>query len=370
MQSTLGEFPMKNIRVAIDATCLGRRKTGNETYIRGVLDGFQMIQPANLELEVITTPHYAGPRPDSFVWREIPLGHFISRNFWKIPQVLSQSKPQLYHASFWTKFWDRVPKIVSVHDISFVCIPSGYKRHELLVYRSLIKLAAQKAARILTLSEFSKREICERWKIAPDKVTVTYLGLDDCFRPSAERVKTAPSILYVGNLHPRKNLIRLLQAFILLKREKKTDARLKIVGQKAWLYDDIFETVRKNKIESDVEFTGYISQDELVRHYQAATVMVYPSVYEGFGLPVLEAMGCGTPVVSSNTTSIPEVAGDACELVNPESVEEIAAGIWRVISSPERQAELRHRSLEQAKKFDWKTTASQILQAYSQTIGQ
>lgn len=352
------------MRIALDACTLGRRRTGDETYVRGLLNAWEAMRPDNLDLHVITTSVYDGPKNNAFKWHEIPKSNFFVRNFYSIPRLLRRIGVDLYHANYWTRYWDSFPKVVTIHDVAFAAFPKGFKKHETLIFNALGKRSAQNAKHILTVSEFSKREIHQYLKVPLEKITVTYNGLDECFRPVEKKQAPVPYILYVGNLHPRKNLVRLIEAFVKLKREHKTELKLKVVGQKAWLYGDIFESVRKSGLESSVEFTGYISQDQLVQTYQNATVMVYPSLYEGFGLPVLEAMGCGVPVVTSDSTSLAEVAGKAAELVDVRSAESICQGIWRVISSETRQQELRQRGIARAEKFSWQQTARKTLDVY------
>ncbi len=360
--------PMKYMRIALDACTLGRRRTGDETYVRGLLKGFAELQPKNLALHVITTSAYSGPKLEGFEWHQVPESNFFVRNFSGVPKLLSQVGVDLYHANYWARYWDSLPKVVTIHDVAFAAFPKGFKKHEVLIFNALSKRVAQKARHILTVSEFSKQEIHRFLRVPLEKITVTYNALDDCFRPADKKNADVPFILYVGNLHPRKNLVRLVEAFVKLKREHRTDLSLKIVGQKAWLYGDIFESVRKSGLESSVHFTGYVSQDELVQTYQNATVMVYPSLYEGFGLPVLEAMGCGVPVVTSKSTSLVEVAQNAAELVDPTSADSICEGIWNVISSERRRQELRARGLIRAQQFNWQTTAEKTLRVYEAVL--
>ncbi|MEM9446247.1 MAG: glycosyltransferase family 1 protein [Verrucomicrobiota bacterium] len=357
------------MRVTVDATCLGRRKTGNETYIRGLLRGFSELSLGDVELCILTTE--ACPemvKSKAFSWYEIPLGNFFTRNIFTIPKYLSELQTDLYHSSYWTKFWKaHPPKIVMIHDISFICFPHGFRKYEQLFYAAITERVAKAADHILTVSNYSKETMLEHWNIPEHKITVTYNGIDDCYKPTSQDTKQfgeVPYILYVGNLHPRKNLVRLLKAFVKIKREKKIEHKLKIVGQATWLYEDIFLEVKENTLEEHVEFTGYVSQEELVKIYQKATLTCYPSLFEGFGLPVLEAMACGSPVVTSNTTSIPEVAADAAVLVDPESVDQIASAILSIIESKELQSSLKQKSLKQARSFSWKETASKTLKAY------
>ncbi|MFQ3577539.1 MAG: glycosyltransferase family 1 protein [Verrucomicrobiia bacterium] len=360
-------------QIVIDGVCLGRRKTGNETYIRGLLTGLEQIREvwrSDFHFTILTTSAHTAERQTCFEWMEIPLGHFAVRNFVRIPQLLTRLKPDLYHATYWIRWWQPpCPTLLTVHDISFVSFPQGFKAHERLVYASIIRWCAQRAEHVVTISRFSKSELEDRWKLPPSKVTSIYLGVDAKFiRPAAshpaELPAEAPFVLAVGNLHPRKNLRRLIEAFLFLKRDHKIPHLLRIVGQPAWLFDDVFESVRREKAEAQVTFTGYLSDAELVETYQRAAVMVYPSLYEGFGFPPLEAMACGCPVVCSTAGSLPEVAGDAAVMVDPHSIESIAQGILDVISDPVRAAGLRERGFEQAGKFTWKTCAEETLELY------
>ena len=357
------------MRIALDACTLGRRRTGDETYNRGLLNAWSEIRPPDFDLQVITTTAYEGPKNDMFTWHVIPRSNFFARNFYHVPRLLPRIGVDLFHANYWTRYWDSFPKVVTIHDVAFAAFENAFKKVEMVVFNAMGKRVARNAKHILTVSEFSKREIHKYLNVPLDKISVTYNGLDDCFKPAEKNLKNAPYILYVGNLSPRKNLVRLIEAFVQLKREHRVELVLKIVGQKAWLYDDIFESVRKSGLQSSIEFTGYISQEQLVETYQNATVMVYPSLYEGFGLPVVEAMGCGVPVVTSNSTSLAEVAGDAAELVDAHSAESICQGIWRVITSEDRHKELRQRGLARVRKFDWQTTARKTLEVYRSVLG-
>jgi len=354
--------------IVLDGTWLGRRKTGNETYIRGLIEGWEQTGTDDFQIKILHHENFSPPTATKLDWKKIRLGNFLQRNFLTIPGELKKLHSDLYHATYWTRFWDSDAKVITVHDISFVTFPESYRRHDAFLFSKLGEWSSKRSNLVITVSEFSKSEICRHWRIDPDRVVVTYEGLDSIFRPETRSRTPGDYILYVGNLHPRKNLVRLLKAFVLLRRQEKCDIKLKVVGQTAWAYDDIFETVRENKMEDLVQFTGYVSSEELVRLYQNATVAVYPSLYEGFGFPVLEAMGCGAPVVTSNTTSIPEVAGEACLLVDPKSVEAIAAGMWKVIASESLQQKMRSDGLDRAKKFTWRECAAQTLQAYRKAL--
>jgi glycosyltransferase involved in cell wall biosynthesis len=359
---------MKRMRIALDACTLGRRRTGDETYTRGLLNAWYEMRPDDLDLHVITTSAYDGPKNEAFCWHVVPRPNFFVRNFYSVPRMLPRIGIDLYHANYWTRYWDALPKVVMIHDVAFAAFEKGAKKHEMVLFTALARRTARKAEHILTVSEFSKGEIHKYLNVPLEKITVTYNGLDACFTPAQKPVSGAPYILYVGTLHPRKNLVRLIEAFLRLKREHNTPLVLKIVGKNVWLAGEIFDSVRKSGLESSVEFTGYISQEQLAQTYQNATLMVLPSLYEGFGLPVIEAMGCGVPVVTSNSTALAEVAGDAAELVDARSAESIYEGICRVISSEGRQRELRERGLLRARQFNWRATAQKTLEVYRSVL--
>ena len=406
-------FPM---HIVIDACCLGRKKTGNETYIRGLLSGLEAVIMRNVELgvrnsqtdssqqpaindqhsspapsshlvipssfkfqlsafrlTVLTTEAYTGGRAACFDWVNVPLGNFLTRNFLTIPRVLEGLRPDLYHGVYWSRFFAQpVPTVLMVHDLSFVSFPQGFRAHEQWVYSNLVRACARSARHILTVSNFSKQELMTHWGIPDDSITVTYDGLDACYGvggPASKQIgKSEPYVLYLGNLHPRKNIVRLLEGFVKVRERGGFSHRLKIVGQATWMADDVFSAVRESGLVDQVDFTGYVSYEQLTSLYQNADVCVYPSLYEGFGLPVLEAMACGCPVVCSSTTSIPEVAGEACILVNPESVEDIAAGIESVLRDPAVAKRLRERGPVQAAKFTWEACAQATLVGYRKAL--
>lgn len=362
--------------IVIDGVCLGRRKTGNETYIRGLLDGLAAragawtIGDRGVRFSVLTTEAHNGERQACFEWIDIPLGNLATRNLLTIPRLLSRLRPDVYHGVYWIRWWSTpCPTLLTVHDLSFVSFPQGFKAHERWVYANVIRRCAHAADHLTTISRFSKKELVERWHLPPSKVTVTYLGTDARFCPELPS-STAPEpyLLAVGNLHPRKNLRRLIEAFVLLKQRHALPHKLRIVGQKAWLFDDVFESVRRHGMEDDVVFTGYLSDGEVVETYRRADVTIYPSLYEGFGFPPLEAMASGCPVVCSTAASIPEVAGDAAVMVDPTSVEAIAEGIHRLLSDQQLRRTLIDRGFAQAKKFTWEQCAAETVEAYGRVI--
>jgi glycosyltransferase involved in cell wall biosynthesis len=231
---------------------------------------------------------------------------------------------------------------------------------------------------VITGSNQTKTDLIKYFGLNADKVVVTPYGVDPCFRPITDKqrfveVKTKYGIdnefiLYVGNLQPRKNLVRLFLAFERLKIKRKINEKLVIVGKKAWLYQDIFKTYEQLKAKEEIIFTGYVPTEEIPVLYSAARIFVYPSLYEGFGLPPLEAMACGVPVLTSLVSSLPEVVGDSALLVDPYSVEEIANGIERLLSDEKLRLSLREKGLRKASTFSWRRTAELTLAVYRDAL--
>jgi glycosyltransferase involved in cell wall biosynthesis len=227
---------------------------------------------------------------------------------------------------------------------------------------------------VLTLSDFSKGEIVRRYCVSPDKVLVAPCAADPRFHPLKDKARLAEVrqhygtgehfILCVGDLQPRKNLKTLIAAYVKLRRADTIRQKLVLVGRKAWLYDDIFAAARMSGYQEALVFTGYVPDDDLVALYNAADLFVYPSIYEGFGLPPLEAMACGTPVVTSNTSALPEVVGDAAMTVGPLDVEALAGAIATVLASADLRARLSALGLQRAATFSWEATARLIASAY------
>lgn len=215
-------------------------------------------------------------------------------------------------------------------------------------------------------------DIIRYFKIPENKIKVIYLGVDEDYKPLSEteirKVRQKyhlnyPFILYVGSLISHKNIPTLIKAFYKLKKYGLPH-KLVITGKRGWKYKNIFEIISKLNLQKDVVFTGYVQREDLPALYNAADLFVYPSLYEGFGLPPLEAMACGTPVITSNTSSLPEVVGNAGIMVDPYDIDGLAKAMYEVLTNEGLRAELRKRGLERAKMFSWKKTAEETLNVY------
>ena len=244
--------------------------------------------------------------------------------------------------------------------------------------RASLYTAAHKSDRIFTVSEQSKRDILKFFNVPPDKIVVTPNAIDDRFSvpPSEEHVVNTREryqlshsyLLYVGNIKPHKNLERLIEAFHLVRQQGRSELELIIIGDEISKLQSLRRAVHKYDIHRYVRFLGYVPDKTLAVLYRLASVFVFPSLYEGFGLPPLEAMASGTPVVTSNVSSLPEVVGDAAVLVDPYSAEAIADGIIRVLRSTHLREDLRRRGLERVKDYSWARSVKRVREIYGEVL--
>lgn len=360
------------MRVGIDVHTVGERQTGNETYVRELVDHLTGLPDDGTEYLLYHTRR--APRPEWAAYARRLRPHAPALRIpVAFPVALRRDRVQAAHFQYVVPPWCPCPTVVSVHDVSYEAHPEFFPAAMRARMRLLVPRAVRTAAAVITISEFSRREIVERYRVDPARVVVTPLAAGPGFRPLdagdvAERLARigieGPYVLAVGNVQPRKNLGRLLEAFAALRRRVDLPHRLVLVGRRAYRGDAILARQEALGIARHVVATGYVADDDLVALYNGADAFVYPSLYEGFGLPVLEAMACGAPVITSGTTALPEVAGDAAELVDPRSVDELAAALGRVLADPARRADLRDRGLRRARRFSWRRLAEQTLAAY------
>jgi glycosyltransferase involved in cell wall biosynthesis len=275
-------------------------------------------------------------------------------------------------------FSRKIKLVVTIHDLAFLIFPQFYTRWGQICMKRGLQIATAKTDKFIADSHFTKDQIVELTGIPEEKIKVIHLAADARYRPvndrsEIERVLTAYKIdseyiLYLGTLEPRKNIVKLIEAFYLFRNNYSHPLKLVIGGKRGWLYQDIFNRVEELDLGKDVVFPGYIPEDDIPTLMSAATVFVYPSIYEGFGLPPLEAMSCGTPVITSNISSLPEVVGNAGIMVNPDKAEDICEAIGRVVNSPQLRQELVLRGLKRARYFSWEKTAKDTLEVYTELM--
>jgi glycosyltransferase involved in cell wall biosynthesis len=267
------------------------------------------------------------------------------------------------------------PVIITVHDIAYVRFPNLLNKSRRIYKKNILKMSIKKADIIVADSYSTKRDIIEFFNVEEKKIKVVYLGVEYRFRPISNveeyRLRNnLPSkmILNVGTLEPRKNIVALIRAFKKLKGRGLKDYKLVIAGDKGWLYKQIFKEIESNDLQKEVLFLGIVEDEDLPMLYNCADIFVYPSLYEGFGLPPLEAMACGIPVITSNTSSLPEVVGNAGIMVDPDDVNSLCEAMYNVLKDKELWHQMSKKGLERAKLFPWEDTAKKVLEIYDLAI--
>lgn len=286
-----------------------------------------------------------------------------------LPRLLKKVKADLFYSpDGYLSLRSNVPQVVEFHDLNFEHFPDGMPKIHLWHYKKFFPQFAQKAKRILTVSEFSKQDIVDCYHVDPDRVDVAYNGVNEIFKPLTEAEQSVvrahhsfghPYFMFVGSLHPRKNLARLFTAFDRFKQRCDNDVKLVIVGEKRWWTEPIQKSYDAMACKDDVIFTGRLSADDLRRVTAAALASVYVSYFEGFGIPILEAFRCDTPVITSNVTSMPEVAQDAALLVDPFDEDAIADAMVKVLD-PTVRKDLIEKGRVRVQDFSWDHAANVI----------
>ena len=268
------------------------------------------------------------------------------------------------------------PVVITIHDLSFIRFPTLFRPANRLYLAVLTRLSARRARRLIAVSAHAAAETTRLLGIPSERIDVVYHGVDPAFHPLlADEVavfrqrRGLPErfVLCVGTLEPRKNQTRLVEAFA---RIHDGQVKLVLVGGKGWLYDELFTRVEALGLSKEIIFPGYVMNDELPLWYNAATILAYPSLYEGFGMPVLEAQACGTPVLTSNVSSLPEAAGDAASMVDPYDVEALAAELDRLLTDKPLRHELRKRGLAHASQFTWPLMAQETADVYRRALAE
>lgn len=296
------------------------------------------------------------------------------------PRLLHAMNAGLYHGlGFVVPLRAPCPSMVSVMDLSFITQPQTHKRFNRMYLSWLCRISCQRARRVIAISEWTKRDIAQHFGVPAERIDVTPLGVNhDHFKPASPHVIAAfkqqhgisdNAIFYLGSVEPRKNLPRLIEAFAMLNAQQPAlHAQLFIGGNLAWKYDEVLASIVQRGLSEQVKLIGRVSDDDLPKWFGACAVMAYPSLYEGFGLPPLEAMACGAPVVTSNVTSLPEVVGGAGLMVDPTDAPALAAAISRVLCDAGLRADMRRKSLARAAQFTWQRTAELTIECYCKAI--
>jgi len=368
------------MRVAIDIRRAGDFGIG--TYIRNIIGELARMDSETEYLLIGSRKHWeeCGGLPANFQWLEYDAAPESFRTHVHLPMLLRKRRVDLLHMP-----WFYAPVIVpcrlviTVHDLTDVLMPLDARSPLVQAGRMVLaRWALRRASRILAVSHSSKRELARAFEIPEEKIEVIYNALDARFlrEPPADADRILerhavnyPYLLYAGNIKPQKNLARLIEAFAVVKAELSGDpqyAQLKllVIGDELTKHPDLRRAVVRTRVREDVRFLGFVPHAVLRVFYSRASAFVFPSLYEGFGLPPLEAMAHGTPVVTSNVSSLPEVFSQAAVLVNPENVFDIARGIRQVLTEGVLRDALIRRGYELVQRFSWERSAQEVRQAY------
>jgi len=292
-----------------------------------------------------------------------------------LPRRVRADKPDVLHVQFTGPLWSRVPQVVSVHDVSFLEHPEYFTWERCLQLRMTVRRTVRRAVRVLTGTEFARESIIRAYDVDPDKVVTIPIAANPIFRPLhreraqrevRDRLKTdGPFVLTVGDLQPRKNHIGLIQAFdALIQNYPQIRHKLVLAGKDTWFSPQIREAARKSRVADRIVFTGFVEDEDLLRLYNACDCFVFPSFYEGFGIPILEAMACGRAVACANTSSMPEVADGAGILFDPQSRAEIVRALADILLDTELRTRMERLGLQRAPQFTWNRTAERTMQLY------
>ncbi|GAC1480771.1 MAG: glycosyltransferase family 1 protein [Candidatus Dormibacteria bacterium] len=362
------------MKVGIDAHMVGGQETGNETYVKGLIEGFAEIRDVNLIAYHVGSPWATSNHHVEF--KRLQTGSPFVRLGLELP-IRSFGGIDALHMTYGAPLWSAVPIVLTVHDICYATNPEWFSPRDLRVLTTVVPRSIRKAKHVITVSQAARRDIIDRYRVPEEKISTIPNGPGPGANPiSPEEAKAELAglglnlqrqyILAVGNLQPRKNIVRLLQAFEQLVATHRHDIDLVVVGPKRFRAAEIVESATPNS--DRVHFTGYVNDRQLAACYKASTAFVFPTLYEGFGIPALEAMAHGVPVASSNSGGLPEVCGDAAIMFDPRSVDAIVDALHRILSDASLRQRLSAAAIDRAKQFSWQRSAELTLEAYKKVV--
>jgi len=369
------------MRIAFDAHMVGSRETGNEVYARNIASAMARAGKNHEMVIFVTRPSAlteARALPNCSLVA-VPSSPFLRLGL-AIPYQVWHRKADLLHVTYVAPPILGKPFVVTVHDVSFERFPEFFGLRDLAVLKSLVPMTVRRAHRVIAVSHFTKQEIIDVYRIPESKVVVIHEAADATLGPypqasEIDRVRAkygihGEYILYVGNIQKRKNIARLLRAFSAVQARSDLPLQLVVAGQETGRAEHLGEIERNLCRQGQVRFLGFVPQEDMAPLYSGALVFAYPSLYEGFGLPVVEAMACGTPVLTSNSSALAEVAGDSAMLVDPLSVEDIARGLLTIVTDADLRHRLSNAGRENVCRFSWETSARKTLEVYEQVMSE
>ncbi len=361
------DFPR---RFVVDCLAISNSKGGVGEYNKGLVEGLKMLDTSHI-LEYFDYP--LSPKKSK--------GWFgVMRQLWQEQvliswRVLTKGVDVIHFPAFVSPVLKSAKMIITIHDMAYLLFPEMFVRRYRLYLKLFVHLSARRADAIIAISENTKQDIVRLLNVDEEKIHVIYPGINPIYRKLEDVRVIRPTltkfsickeyVLSVGVLEPRKNIRTLIMAFVhMLDKEPERDLQLVIVGGKGWLYDEIFQEAAHVKAKDRIFFTDYVTEEELLHLYNGASIFIYPSLYEGFGLPPLEAMLCGVAVITSNTSSLPEVVGPGALMFPPKDVEALHKLMCELLDNSEKREDLSLKGMKWAKTFTWQKTAEQTLDVY------
>ena len=375
------------MRIAIDATILRSQNTGTGFYVINLLNGLMKYDKENEYIvfgnkEIIKKFVFLNNK--NFRIENVIFKNRIVRVLWQLfilPFKLKKLNVNILHSTNYITplFKFNLKFIVTIHDLTFIIFPEKFTIVKRLFFRFMVPIFIRRADKVITVSENTKNDIIKFLKVPKEKISVTFETYNECYDSEIKKEDSKKILdkyginknyfLFVGMIEPRKNILSILKAFIELDDELDED--LVIVGKKGWYYREIeefMENIKNKRLKNRIIFTGFVSEKELVSIYKNAEIFIYPSFYEGFGIPPLEAMVCGVPVITSNTSSIPEVVGDAAIKIDPYNYIELKEAIKVLKHNPQKKEEMSEKGKEQSKKFSSKKFAENTINIYKKAV--
>jgi glycosyltransferase involved in cell wall biosynthesis len=377
------------MRIAIDIRRM--YEFGLATYIRNVVRTLGRIDSTNEYYLVGAAARFEqlGELPQNFHFLPLQNPETTFANYLEMHKVINAHQVDLIHVphTFWRPLITKAPFVITVHDLlDYMYRARTNNGARRMMHSYFTRQVMHHAARIFAVSNFTKRDVGRFFNVKPEKIEVVYNALDENFlrghSTAAEQAiirgryqVDSPFLLYAGRISPHKNVARIIEAFSALKGELAKegtypDLKLIVIGDEVSKNPDIRRAVIRSGVQHDVRFLGYVSIDVLRVFFDMAKVFVFPSLYEGFGLPPLEAMAHGTPVVASNTSALPEVVGNAALMVNPENVYEISRALLRVLTDQSLRERMKAAGIEQAHRFSWDASVGRMLEIYAQVVAE
>ncbi len=365
------------MKVGLDTRTL-HVKGGSRTYAYNLVRALSKLDGIDITL-------FGGDAIGNFIPINPPPKNDFLRPMWENISILPYIKRKgidIFHGlKHVIPLFTKVKTVVTVHDLSALKFPFLFHVKSRLYWELLTKRYIKSADKIIAISNSTKEDLIDFFGVSEEKIMVIHLGVNESFLKMGDDTRKIKDILKrsgvflsdadkvissVGTIQPRKNYVRLIKAFEILG--KNQDLKLLIAGRRGWKTDEIFDYMKRSEVGDKIHYLGYVLDDALPALYKASDLFVYPSLYEGFGLPPLEAMACGTPVITSNTSSLPEVVGDAGIMVDPYDVKGLGEAMCEVLESDTLQRRMRRKGLERAKKFSWEKTARETVETYKKVL--